>query len=56
MEKQYNIKEAAEILGIAVRTVREWIKTRKISAHKYPNGKHLFIAQSEIDRIQSEMR
>lgn len=50
----YNIKETAEILGIKVRTVREWIKTGKIRAEKndYRHSNQWFISEDEIMRIK----
>lgn len=40
IEKEYSIIEAAKILGIKARTVREWIYKGKLKAYK-PNGKWL---------------
>lgn len=52
MEKHYKISDAAEILGVKVRTIRQWIHEEKIKAVKYPGGKHWFISESEIRRMQ----
>lgn len=51
METSYNIKETAEMLGIKVRTVREWIRNGKIKAFKYPNSSIWRIKESEIKRL-----
>lgn len=50
----YSIKEAAELLGIKVRTVREWIKKGKIKAEKndYRHSNQWFISQDEIARVK----
>lgn len=56
MEKQYTIIQTAELLGITVRTVREWIRAKKITAKKYNGGRVWFISESEIDRLQKEMK
>lgn len=56
VENNYNIKQAAQILGITVRTVREWLQKGKIKAKKYEGCPMWFIPESEIERIQSEMR
>lgn len=56
MEKQYTIPQVASILGIKPRTVRDWITKKKIVAKKYPQGRCWLVAQSEIERIQKEMR
>lgn len=54
LEKRYNIREAADILGIKVRTVREWIKLKKIHAEKYECSNRWFITESEINRVRGE--
>lgn len=56
VEKNYSIKEVAEVLGIKVRTVRDWLRRGIIKAKKYKNSPMWFIPESEIERIQSEMR
>ena len=50
-EKMYNIRQASNLLGIKVRTVREWIRTGKIKAGKYEVSNRWFIAESEIERL-----
>ena len=49
--KYYSVKDASKILGIKVRTVREWIRDGKIKAIKYPDCSWWFISQEEILRI-----
>lgn len=56
IEKNYSIKQAAKILGIQIRTVREWIKNGMIKAKKYEGCPMWFIAESEIERIQKDMK
>lgn len=51
MEQYLTIKHASTALGLKVRTVREWVKTGKIRAIKYPNCPMWFIPESEIDRL-----
>lgn len=53
IEKEYSIIEAAKILGIKARTVREWIRNGKIKAHKNTSGKWV-IMENEIGRIIEE--
>lgn len=50
----YSIKEAAELLGIKVRTVREWIRKGKIKAEKnnYQHCNQWYIPENEITRIK----
>lgn len=59
MEKNYNLKEAAYLLGITVRTAREWVHNGKMKAKKYVvkgvYGKGWYVNENEIKRIQSEM-
>ena len=52
MEKHYSLVETAEILGVKVRTLRDWIKKDFIKAHKYGNNKKWYVSQSEIERLQ----
>lgn len=53
MENGYGITEAAVRLGMKARTVREWIRSGKIKAHKNASGKWV-IMESEIGRIIEE--
>ena len=50
--KRYNIRQAADILGIKVRTVREWIKLGKLNAEKYECSNRWFISEEEINRVK----
>ena len=54
VEKNYSIKQASEVLGIKVRTVREWIRDGKIKAKKYDVSNRWFIPESEIIRLIGE--
>jgi len=51
IEKNYNITQASQILGVKVRTVRDWIKHGKLKAYKYPTSNRWFIRESEIKRL-----
>lgn len=62
IEKFYSTKDAAILLGITVRTVRQYIHDGVISAKKYKTlkygkstSKSWFIAESEIKRLRGEM-
>lgn len=48
--KYYTLREAAKVLRIQVRTLREWIKTGKIKAEKQENGWYWRISEEEIMR------
>lgn len=52
-EKNYNIVKTAELLGIKVRTVRQWIRDGKIKAVKYEVSNRWFIPESEIERLKN---
>jgi hypothetical protein len=54
----YSIGEAAEQLGKAEYTVREWARLNRINAHKRPSGRggkpEWMISQDEVDRIRNK--
>lgn len=50
-EKRYNIRQASNLLGIKVRTIREWIRNGKLKAQKYEVSNRWFITESEVERI-----
>ena len=54
MEKGYNLNQTAELLGIKVRTVREWIHTDKLKAHKPEGSRKWIVLESEIRRLRGE--
>ena len=53
-EKNYSIRQASELLGVKVRTVREWIKTGKLKAYKYDISNRWYIHESEVLRLLSD--
>lgn len=55
MEKVYNLKEAAAILGVSVRTLRYWIQTGVVHAGKYKTSNRRYIFESEIKRMQEQL-
>lgn len=54
VEKGYNMIEAAELLGVKVRTVRGWAQTGKINASKIPGTDRWIVKESEIRRLQGD--
>lgn len=54
IEKNYSIRQASDLLGIKVRTMRTWIKKNKIKAQKYDCSNRWFIPESEITRVRGE--
>jgi predicted site-specific integrase-resolvase len=53
VEKFYSIRQTSELLGIKVRTVREWIRKGKLKAQKYDVSNRWFIAEGEIQRLRN---
>ena len=51
LSKCYTIKETSVILGIKVRTVRDWLSRGNIKGYKSPQTKRWFISAEEIERI-----
>ena len=52
MEKYYNIRAAAQLLGMILRKVRQWVHDGKIKAVQYANRGKWYIPESEINRIR----
>jgi len=52
MENGYNTIQAAELLGVKPRTIREWLHNGKLKANKIPNSDRWIIMESEIKRMQ----
>lgn len=54
----YKLSEAAKLLGIQTRTLREWIraKPQKVKAYKYEFSPVWFVSKEEIERLKSEMK
>ena len=52
MERGYNLIQTSEMLGITVRTVREWVRNGKIHARKIKGTKRWIVMESEIKRLQ----
>lgn len=55
VEKMYTIKEASEVLGLKVRTVREYIHKGWLKGSRYTTGRRMWhIRESEILRFIAE--
>ena len=54
LEKAYNLVQVAEMLGMKVRTVRQWIVDGKINARKIAGGRKWVVTESEIKRLRGE--
>lgn len=55
MEKWYNLKEAAHLLGIKVRTARQWVHDGKLHATKYENAHFWVVSETEIMKLRGEV-
>lgn len=53
MEKGYSLREAADLLGMKVRTIRQWVHDGKIRAVKITGSRRWIVMESEIRRLQS---
>lgn len=56
MEKYFDLLETSKILGIKARTVRDWIRSGFIVAKKYDGKTKWYVSESEIERIQKNMK
>lgn len=54
MEKAYNLNEVARLLGVTVRTVRQWVRTGVIKADKIQGTRRWIVMESEIKRLQNQ--
>ena len=52
--KFYGTREAADLLGVKVRTLREWIKLGKIKVEKSEDEWRWKISEEEICRLRSK--
>ena len=56
MERGYNLIETAELLGIKVRTARDWVHRGVMKANKITGTKRWIVMESEIKRLQGVER
>lgn len=54
MSKMCSLRKIADILGIKIRTAREWVHTGKMNAIKYPGSQRWYVPESEIRRLRGE--
>lgn len=52
MSKMYSLRKTADILGIKIRTAREWVHTGKMNAIKYPGSQRWYVSFDEIERLK----
>ena len=54
VEKGYNLQEVANLLGLKVRTIRQWVHDGKMAATKIPGTKRWIVKESEVRRLQND--
>ena len=52
VERMYNVRDTALLLGVKVRTVRQWIKDNRINGIKIAGSNRWSVSESEINRVQ----
>jgi len=52
-EREFSTKQAAQILGVSIRTIYRWIKDREINYSQTGTGRYRFL-ESELNRILIE--
>ena len=53
MEKEYvSLQEVARMFGLKRASLYFYIKKLGIETHKFPNNKHRFIADADVERIR----
>lgn len=50
--KYYKVREVAQICGVKVRTVREWIKLGKIKTERDTNQWYYLIPETEVEKMR----
>ena len=56
LERMYNIRDTALLLGVKARTVRQWIKDNRINGIKIAGSNRWSVSESEIDRVQNQSK
>ena len=56
MEKQYTLKETANLLNIPIRLLYVRIKQGYVKAKKYEGSNRLYVSESELNRVQGNMK
>lgn len=50
MKEFYTLNEVAEILGFKVKTIREWVRLKKIKSTKIMGG--VRVSKEELERLK----
>lgn len=52
MEKMLNLRQTADILGVQLRTVREWVRSGRLVGVKMAGSNRWSVPEGEIIRVQ----
>ena len=52
MEKMLNLRQAADVLGLQLRTVREWVRNGRLAGVKMAGSNRWSVPESEVARVQ----
>lgn len=55
MERGYSLNQVAELLGIKIRTVREWVHNGKLKARRIEGSRRYIVLESEVKRLRGEL-
>lgn len=50
--RYYKVREFADLCGVKVRTVREWVKLGKIQVKRDTNAWYFLIPETEVERMR----
>ena len=56
MEKQFTLKQAAELLNIPLTLLRVRISQGYVIAKKYEGSNRLYVSEKEINRVMENMK
>ncbi len=56
MERQYTLKEAAQILNVPISLLRVRISQGYVKAKKYEGSNRLYISETELQRVMDNMK
>lgn len=52
MKKMLNLRQAADVLGLQLRTVREWVRSGRLAGVKMAGSNRWSVPEGEIIRVQ----
>ena len=54
MERMFTIRDTAALLGMQVRTARQWVRDGKIKGVKFAGSNRWKVSETEIKRVQNK--